>query len=45
MAEDEDPYVSIAIRQTTKGRIEAWGRKETWDQLLNRLADEAGVED
>ena len=41
-----DQYATIAVMPATKNRIEAWGKKaETWDELLNRMADAAGVEE
>jgi len=35
---------TISCSQKTKDRLEKYGNKgETWDELLNRIADEAGV--
>lgn len=37
---------TITCDRDTKDRLEKYGNKgETWDQLLNRIADEAGVPD
>jgi hypothetical protein len=35
---------SITCHRDTKERLERYGNKgETWDELLNRIMDEAGV--
>jgi hypothetical protein len=35
---------TIPCHEDTKRRLEKYGNKsETWDDLLNRIADEAGV--
>jgi len=35
---------SISVEESTRERLRAFGRHgETWDELVNRMADEAGV--
>jgi len=35
---------SISVEESTRERLRVFGRHgETWDELINRMADEAGV--
>jgi len=43
-AEENAGVTTITCNRTTKQRLERFGNKsETWDELLTKVADEAGV--